>query len=104
MLSSVIKRCPSCGNLVPIADMVGADGETQRCSACNAQAMVNRGNRLHDLHLQSIAGMPHDELVALGEQRTRMIRRKIIEVKKAREASERQRHRKKAAALRGDAR
>ena len=104
MLSSVVKRCPSCDKLVPISDMVGADGETQRCSACEAQAMVNRGNRLHDMHLQSIAGMPHDELVALGEQRTRMIRRKIIEVKKAREASERKRHRKKAAALRGDAR
>lgn len=104
MLSSVVKRCPSCGKLVPTADMVGADGETQRCSACEAQAMVNRGNRLHDMHLQSIAGMPHDELVALGEQRTRMIRRKIIEVKKAMEASERQLHRKKAAALRGDAR
>ena len=104
MLSSVVKRCPSCGKLVPIADMVGADEQPQRCSACDAKAMVNRGNRLHDLHLQSIAGMPHDELVALGEQRTRMIRRKIIEVKKAREASERQRHRKKAAVLRGDAR
>lgn len=104
MLSSVVKRCPSCGKLVPITDMVGADGETQRCSACDAQAMVNRGNRLHDLHLQSIAGMPHDELVALGEQRTRMIRKKIIDMKKARDIDKRYRQRKKAAALRGDAR
>ena len=79
MLSSVVKRCPSCGKLVPIADMVGADGESQRCSACDAKAMVARIDRLHDLHLQSIAGMPHDELVALGEQRTRVIRKKMVE-------------------------
>lgn len=75
MLSSVVKRCPSCGKLVPIADMVGADGESQRCSACDAKAMVNRGNRMHDLHLQSIAGMPHGKLIHDGEQRTMAYRR-----------------------------
>lgn len=69
------KRCPSCGKLVPISDMVGADEQTQRCSACDAKAMVARSNRLHDMHLQSIAGMPHGRLVHDGERRTTTYRR-----------------------------
>ena len=103
MLSQVIKRCPSCGNLVPAADMVGADGH-QRRKACEAKVMAERESRAHDEHLRSLAGRPRDELVALGEQRTRMIRRAIIEVKKDKAARERYVKRKKAAAVRGGAR
>lgn len=98
------KRCPSCGKLAPICDMVGDDEQDQRCSACVSKALVKLGNAEHEMYLRSLASRPRDELAAIGEQRTREIRRKIITLAKAREASKRQRMREKQAALRGGGR
>lgn len=94
------KRCPSCGKLVPISDMVGDDEQDQRCSACVSKALVKLGNAEHEMYLRSLASRPRDELAAIGEQRTHAIRRAILKRNEKRVKSEKNRARRTEMGLR----